>query len=126
MKDKIISFKTAKLAKEKGFDIPQLKRYLLDQHNNHCLANNKGLQNIGIQAPTQSLLQKYLREKHNLHIQVQIGGYINGKNTAYCKFGKTLWISKFRSKTSIYTYEEALEIGLQEALKLIKNGKKMK
>ena len=75
--------------------------------------------------PTQSLLQKWLRKVHKIHIQIQVlGQFVDGENKFYCQvieFGKNKWVSKYVSKKLVYTYEEALEKGLQEALKLIKN-----
>lgn len=71
-----------------------------------------------IEAPTQSLLQKWLREKHNIHI----GVYYN-KNS--CVWDVECWhvddVEPFYyGNIEFNTYEEALENGLQEALKLIK------
>ena len=68
-------------------------------------------------APTQSLLQKWLREKYGLHIQI----------LEYNKDG-SLIIEILRDKIEIFRkmtnfnlveYEQALEKGLYEALKLI-------
>ena len=50
MTEQLISKETAVLAKEKGFDL-----------NNHLKNGNP---------PTQSLLQKWLREKHNIDISI--------------------------------------------------------
>jgi hypothetical protein len=95
MKEQLITFKTAKLAKEKGFD---LNRHI----NDEC-------------SPTQSLLQKWLRDKHNIHLTVTS---ISQESWQYhiTKIGDSLgknYIEDF------YNYEEALELGLMEALKLI-------
>ena len=115
MEDQLISFKTAKLAKEKGF-------YIEDQ-NNHIPRYN---------LPTQSLLQKWLRELHNCFIEVGIHSpenkYFTKRNLRYFVkinyYGKNFNIEMTDDedylKINIKTYEEALEIGLQEALKLIK------
>lgn len=115
MKEQLISFETAKLAKEKGF-------YIEDQ-NNHIPKYN---------LPTQSLLQKWLREVHNSFIEVGIHSpknkYFTKKNLRYFVeinyYGKNFNLEMTNKedflKTNIKSYEEALEIGLQEALKLIK------
>ncbi len=93
MIEELISFETAKLAKEKGF-------------NEQC------------SAPTQSLLQKWLREVHNIHVNVSYGltftFKINGdlKGNDYVDYSN---IEEYWSRT----YEEALEKGLIEGLKLI-------
>ena len=69
-------------------------------------------------APTQSLLQKWLREKHDIHIIIQTG--INDK--IWYSF-QLLQISNntiLLDKEEMYnTYEEALEIALKESLSLI-------
>jgi len=65
-------------------------------------------------------LQKWLREVHNLDVIPNHYGGINFPNTCYnCYINKHL---NTESKlTQVYnTYEEALEQGLLEALKLIK------
>jgi hypothetical protein len=59
--------------------------------------------------PTQSLLQKWLREVHNIFITVNIN--------LYCAIFHN---KDFYMVTDYYnSYEEVLEVGLQEALKLI-------
>lgn len=121
MKDKLIDFNTAKLAKEKEFKEPVIEGYtnegnpfVKDYEKPHCY-NVRGL----FSAPTQSLLQKWLRENYYINVEVSI------HNT------KTFWydISKIDSEEVISikviepiynTYEEALEAGLIEGLKLIK------
>ena len=70
-----------------------------------------------------SIVQKWLREEHHMHILMNVGMNDGEKQTFYCNvflFGKNLYKGKFRSETSVYTYEEALEVGLLNALKLIK------
>ena len=61
-----------------------------------------------ILAPTQSLLQKWLRETHNIFISI---------NVNYCY---KIYNNDELYEESFYynNYEEALEQGLQEALKL--------
>ena len=96
-----ITFETAKLAKEKGW-------------NGDFVESHKIL-------TSQSLLTKWLREEYNLHITINVGLPHNCFIMYYSnviKFGKH-HKSKFKSEFC-KTYEEALEIGLQEALKLIK------
>ena len=67
--------------------------------------------------PTQSLLQKWLREEHNIHIEIS-REYIKGKIIGYdCIIDYEEGIIDLETKS---IYEEALEQGLLEALKLIK------
>ena len=119
MKEQIISFETAKLAKEKGLnkvwcnnvycigynDIPKIKEITVcDWRDNVDYQFHLAL------APTQSLLQKWLRELYNKHI--------------------TIWYNELTEKYRIdtpenldeieyNTYEQALEEGLYQALKLL-------
>jgi hypothetical protein len=149
MKETLITFKVAKLAKEKGFDEYcfmgfNAKGELCDidisadsilggkslKYNNsnlpkYSLENNQRwhINNCAnITAPTQSLLQKWLREVHKLHIYAFPIQWADNSITLYgCS------IRDFNKKGAYITfedesicYEEALEKGLQEALKLIK------
>jgi hypothetical protein len=146
MKEDLITFETAKVAKEKGFNIPCFDYYNpkynttfkgveydsdgyieWDWNNNSTSKIASPYPNVEIKgqcsAPTQSLLQKWLREKHSIHILMNVGMNNGVIQFFYCNvfiFGKNLYKCRFRSKTSIYTYEEALEEGLFEALTLIK------
>ena len=96
---------------------------LYDQQNkihilNKVEYNAKTILTVKCTAPTQALLQKWLREKHNIHIIVQTG--INDK--IWYSF-QLLQISNntiLLDKKEMYnTYEEALETALKESLSLI-------
>ena len=130
MEDTRVTFETAKLAKEKGFDalcydafnsIGNLYsngwcEYLYD--NKVEIPFRSGvLESQDILAPTQSLLAKWLREEHNIIVLVDYEG-IDGY---YYKFYSYKEGNKNydASDKNYNTYEEAYEIGLQEALKLI-------
>ena len=108
MKEQLISHKTAELAKEKGFIWEErVKEYDYKEH--HWILTK---------FPTQSLLQRWLREEHDIHVEIRviydtadyswsiikINPYDVGNNSVYDR------------KLS---FKEALEKGLQEALKLI-------
>ncbi len=127
MKEQLISFETAKLAKEKGFDEGCKKYYSTDKqfHSSKQILTHKSLRSGGYLISTQSLLQKWQREKHNTYIVVELDQTSDPK---FCfiirKFykSKCQWDNLLGNKTFsdlYYTYEEALEQGLQEALKLI-------
>ena len=113
MEEQLISFETAKLAKEKGFNWKVSLHY--ESNGNRffdkveCNFNNVELI---CSAPTQSLLQKWLREVHKLIITID---HVTSKGWCYrIQINNSDWSIYFK------TYEEALEKGLQEALKLIK------
>lgn len=142
MKDELVTFETAKLAKEKGFD--ESCSYYIDSRfpTLHC-TGDLDEQNIhpslDYKAPTQSLLQRWLREQHMIYISVDpetIGsdewewtykiqhlpkehrevkrrcGHFVYKSSYNESPGGTYW-GAWR------TYEEALEIGLKDGLSLI-------
>jgi len=113
MTDQLISFKTAKLAKEKGFtwDSGMVE---IDKRMFPTLPNKiKKL-------PTQSLLQRWLREEHNIHVWVTYY-YPKGQTGLTKLFNmRHVYVLMFKNGRSKYkTYEEALERGLQEALKTL-------
>lgn len=126
MEEQLISFETAKLAKEKGFggkELTTLNGYFRGGILCNIPCNNKSdfCHEDEFSAPTQSLLQKWLREIYNIHIIVYIMENSNG--SVYYDFGLKQVINWLTDKSSkpreFLTYEEALEVGLQKALKLI-------
>ena len=131
MEDTRITFETAKLAKEKGF--PQEPNKLKIPYYNYkgefkgdvkdwlrkYLRNEDTSDVESVSAPTQSLLAKWLREKHNIYVTSQIGNldFINTYHYEIRYIDKNKFMCKVNG--NFKTYEEAYEIGLQEALKLI-------
>lgn len=159
MREELITLETAKLAKEKGFNeycYGMESFYLIledlweqDHHNgDEFLMYEKGklisstnrpshhgvkYQELG-RRPTQSLLQKWLREKHNIHLFISIYNRHpalvgEGNEIKYyyvilyhSEYGGYAAITEYPRKTSNElrkVYEEVLEEGLFEALKLI-------
>ena len=134
MTNQLISFKTAKLAKEKGFDIP-VNHVYAETIDGSCLS--KGSQEdsgdiynynerSGFSAPTQSLLQKWLREVHNLDVSSfpylkDVWRYCICKLDSHPQY-YSMQLAKDWSEDGYkyHTYEEAFEQGLKEALLLIK------
>ena len=154
MKENIVSFQVAKLAKEKGFKFPTncfyfedgvFHQYILrdtygyygDEYSisiedlfenwNDNFKTSKGEKTdrcFGchgsnyletFSAPTQSLLQKWIREVHNILLYVYpYKDYAANVNDPF------VWRSSYTAHKEFNTYEEALEAGLLEALKLIK------
>jgi hypothetical protein len=114
MKDQLITFKTAKLAKEKGFNLICIDGCEYNYTEDGILLGHEDgghRQYIPYMAPTQSLLQKWLREIHEIDV--------------YCipsDFETGIWYNNIASHNPVFTgsYEEVLEKGLFEALKLIK------
>jgi len=110
-----IKFETAKLAKEKGFDWEVTEGFTKDGRIFIC-SKSSGFFPKECRRPTQSLLQKWLREVHNIHVFATLFSYPNEYDSCiYIKDKEPI------IKGINFTYEEALETGLQEALKLILN-----
>lgn len=132
MQETLISFETAKLAKEKGFDEPCAYYSILDFQNFKAdgkiyqarLGDGSYGDNV-LQfvkrtnqphlagASTQSLLQKWLREVHKIHVLL-----VFKPNQKYDYEIDTIE-DYYTFHDPQLTYEEALEKGLFEALKLI-------
>ena len=138
MNEQLVSKKTSTLAKEKGFNE---ETYDYFNQNGECETSlkkeyfNKGIHTseniITISCPTQSLLQKWLREKHNLYICISAEFYKTGINHTLqilC-YNPNLSESDYYDNdkcTGMYgdnaefeTYEDALEFGLQKALTFV-------
>ncbi len=146
MEEQLISFKTAKLAKKKGFDIDCNFNWVIpiarlfknnktsyeEREETIISVESLGMTYLGVSyknytnAPTQSLLQKWLREKNFIEV------FTNPNTEFYNRRVYSSYIIKADNKYYRHnlhpniiwrcdadTYEETLEIGLQEALKLI-------
>ena len=132
MEDTLISFETAKLAKEKGFDEKVYREY---DKSGYLRCTSKSadvvlgpydelLKSTEYPAPTQSLLQRWLREVHKINIFISSKTIEN--KTIFIPHGRTIpdtiknnLIVDIIQYCTNNTYEEALEIGLQKALNLI-------
>jgi len=144
MNEQLINLKTAKLVKEKGFDIPVYYHYSENPINNLEILcepddpqmgqgwiltnyNDNNLIFKKYSAPTQSLLQRWLREIHNIHLEINVNILREWSFTGYdltekrCSEIPALYEAGKDLKCN--SYEEALEIGLQKTLKLIKEIK---
>lgn len=146
MTEQVISFETAKLAKEKGFNIdsfyfytkPNSKVFGIDEHGRNYPIINKpktlfvvgnavalNIKNVYL-APTQSLLQKWLRDVHNIDVWSQPfvhqpedltkKPYLPDESYSYFIYKDGSWMM---DKVDCFDWESALEEGLQKALKLI-------
>jgi len=117
MEEKLISFELAILSKERGFNERGVNSYL----SNGELTTIYG----EYPAPTQSLLQKWLREIHGIDLSIYSDkNPVNALNAGKCdKFYDCLVKDEkgnFQQLVDHKTYEDALEAGLKEALALIK------
>lgn len=134
MKEELISLETAKLAKEKGFNISAKSFYGCDdpcgttKPNSLITIELKKEGDIETQegtliysAPAQHILQKWLREEHMIKVIVN---HAESNGT----YGFTIWVWNHDNNIGKWeghqylgtyiTYEEALEDGLVRALGL--------
>lgn len=129
MKEELITFQTAKLAKEKGLVDKEfsINYYLPDGTMDlKILMKNPDIKNkgYGYYAPTQALLQKWLREVHNIHVEIKNDVAIGSKDAMH--YSVTIIDGRHENKfyplwgyNGIRKYEEALDSGLHQALQLI-------
>lgn len=146
MTDTVIGFELAKLAKEKGF--PQLLcytenryyystwKYAIDDHEVETTDDwtlyRKDFQwsrwdveeesrfDYYFEAPTQSLLQKWLREKHNIYIIPKYNGGTSDEAYFSFKYSHLTMMEQDMIDTeTCLPYEEGLEFALLNALNLI-------
>lgn len=124
MTEEFVTLETAKLLKKKGFN--EYCKIVTWEDSGRiaqsAFRTNKELPKLCCSLPTQSLAQKWLRETKNLHIEI----YRNacGYGYAIVKANNGTWRedddSRGPNDSGLWnTYEEALEAGIQEALKLI-------
>ena len=106
--DEICTYEVCKLAKEKGFDVPTAKNY---RHENGATCN----------APTQSLLQRWLREEKGVvfgisPMQEMDCDYLGWCATIY-KVDENGYGLSWQEELYYNTYELALENALAYSLK---------
>ena len=133
MEEEIIKFKTAKLAKEKGFDWKVLNHYRDGESYSKELINGGSWYNMNCSkeqklwncnlysAPTQSLLSTWLKKTYGLYAyidwvddEVVIVDFKNSEGEELFRVNCYDFVPDYESE------EELLEELLQKALKLIK------
>ena len=128
IEEQFVSFDTAKLLKEAGFDVPCTSQYSEgDIIWDVDYLYNFNQDEFGYSRPTQALAARWLREVHGIHV------YAIQTNLPYSEPQTTKWewgyvIDKVDDPNSnvatceMYfgSYEAAFEAGLQEAIKLVK------
>lgn len=124
-----VSFETAKLLKEKGFDeiceyeygVPNVdKDYVLQRFFKPI--KNSELINDAYTAPTLGMAMKWLREVHHCYIQVMLDSWACGGHTGYyVVIQKTdsdfeMMLSDALDEVFYQTYEEACEAAIKYCL----------
>lgn len=126
MTEEFVTLETAKLLKEKGFKEDIFTFYELDcvegdmiLSETYDYSDNFNKKDDCFSAPSQYLAQKWLRETKNLHIEIS---YMYENYWIYDILtipNHDLVGLSDRPIIHYKSYEEALEAGIQEALKLI-------
>ena len=136
--EQYVSFETAKLLKEAGFEEMVNSCFMYDDKadeyeyefvNGYAIVkkalrdNYNGYENT-ISRPTQALAARWLREVYRISVDaafmapstnIDVWQYFIGK------MDDMIWPGDFETSERTYaTYEEAMEAGLQEAIKLVK------
>ena len=132
--DQIVSLETAKLAMEVGFKENVTHLYLDGENILLMIATAyttppyrvstsdietppEELLEDGVPAPTQTALSRWLREKHDMYVSVDIAIFKRGWNACIISIPKELVCTNARG---FDTYEEAMEEGLKLACKIVK------
>lgn len=106
IEESYVSFGTARMLKEAGFDVPCEHWY-----------DEEGLRDCdykAFQCPTQTLAARWLREVHNIDIIVDV----YNKDYYYCNIYQNKHLMIIKNIVNA-NYDEVLEDGLREALNLI-------
>ena len=128
IKEQFVSFDTARMLKEAGFDVPCRGIYVTDrtgyyefrEYDNKqttddlCWDTEDGFQYEYL-APTQALAARWLREAHNIDVMVDV----YNRDYYVCNVYKNKHLMIIRNIVTS-SFEKALEEGLRESIKLIK------
>lgn len=143
--EELVSFELAKLAKGNGFDLDCLYHYtpgyekalensVVGKNNvatHHLYANNYdfeinrwgGGNKDSIAAPTQSQLQKYFIEQHNIDVVSIPVRFTGHEDIAYWTYAVKSIQPVGKELYKFDTYEKALEVGLMNGFDELKNIK---
>lgn len=137
IEESYVSFETARMLKEAGFNVPCRGVYVTDrtgydefrEYENKqttddlCWNTEDGFQYEYL-APTQALAARWLREVHRIVVDATfIPPSVNGDVWQYFvgEMDDMVWEGDYEPSDCKYaTYEQAMEAGLQEAIKSIK------
>lgn len=114
-----VSFETAKLLKEKGFDVYTYAYYEDEDNPNISLRASKAInwnKTEFISRPTLQMVMKWLREVHHIHIEVHLDS-MDGRHPIY----EALYSECVTIRTDNFidygdTYEQACEAAIKYCL----------
>lgn len=119
IEESYVSFETAKMLKEAGFD--EVCSWAYYRAYNWCLIHERNSKLcLGYYSrPTQALAARWLRDVYNLHISTE--PYAGTWHWVLWNVNGTfITNSATRGKEDFETCEEAIEDALQEVIKLVK------
>ena len=129
MEDRIISYNTAVLAKAKGFDWETNYGYCKEspEHpfnaRDNCETDYNWNNRVGFSAPSQTVLMDWLREIHNIYIEILIDQTTDPKFCyeiyKYKDFGDWTTITNKETWGLTMDYHKNIEDALKEALSYI-------
>ena len=121
IEEQFVSFDTAKLLKEAGFDVPCTSQYTDNGFgwDNLSRANYNSCNSL-FSRPTQALAARWLREVYNVAIYSLYDDDMEQWFYVVDAFTRNPVINGFQSGSEYDDYESAFEDGLREAIKLIK------
>ena len=116
--EEICTYEVCKLAKAKGFNVPTFGYYRIDTEDWYRtdVYDDWNDSTIRYSAPTQSLLQRWLREEKNIHIEI----YPVFPSPDKVKYGRWVVADAITKSIPIEyfdTYEQALEDALAYGLR---------
>lgn len=137
IQEEYVSFDTAKMLKEAGFDIPTRGMYRTNRSGDYKFIEDERKYSVDdcmwdrtdgfiheYIAPTQALAARWIREVHRLVIDVVF--IPPSANEDYWQYfigemDDMIWSGDFMCSELKYgTYEQAMEAGLKKALEIIK------
>ena len=118
--EQYVTFDTAKLLKEAGFDEVCRSAYYATGNSAVMYEKNSMLSPGYVSRPTQALAARWLREVYNVAIYSLYDDDMEQWFYVVDAFTKNPVINGFQSGSEYDDYESAFEDGLREAIKLIK------
>ena len=128
IEESYVSFDTAKMLKEAGFDVPCRSYYELEDGEivrKDCIRpyDHNCFEDTVCSRPTQALAARWLREVHDTFVKMERVGSFDGKEFRFYWSYSLISVStaclKSISGGRYDSYEEALEVGITKCLEQI-------
>ena len=124
--EQYVTFETAKLLKQAGFDLPCTSQYTENGFGWDDLRKvNYNEYGALLSRPTQAIAARWLREVHRIVVDATFippSTYGDAWRYFIGEMDDMVWNGDYVPSDEFYeTYEKALEAGLQEAIKMIKS-----